>query len=366
MDNFIELALESLKQKGESGLEIFLEKGYTFITETNCIKGVYGKYTFLKECFNLLFAKCCLSVDFLEKYFEYLDLSNYMLYKRGELPEWFLIKHKEKFSEHKQAICHYCKLSENFIVSYPELIEWKFVNQMSNLTPEFIEKHLDKLDIDTIYEYGNILFSEDFITKHMPKTPKGWKGVLIDQKLSNDFIDKYVMTLNDWEWLSRNRYITTDQVKKYYDKLMILDVVENHQVHLDDELMEKIIKEKNDQVTKYLLLYHKVSPDVLDKCWSLFPTNNKHIIFERQKLSEWFLSKHEKEIDIFENWYTILKNPKYDSIFLERWFNKCKKMGRNGYDILCRLDKKFIEEHEKEIEDIAKGLYEDVLKSDSK
>jgi len=106
---------------------------------------------------------------------------------------------------------------------YPEKIKWDEIHLNSNLTEEFIEKHLDKIDPCFIYTSR---ISLEFILKHQahPRLREHiwnyiWKNynILCKNDSAMEFIQKHIKKVN-WKELSNNQNITEKFIKKHFNE----------------------------------------------------------------------------------------------------------------------------------------------------
>jgi hypothetical protein len=164
----------------------------------NILKGNDWKY---------IFQNYYLSIDLIEKY-----------YKRIELPEVAKIA---------------AKFQPNVAIIFKNKFTLGFISQYQNLTEDFIEKHSDEIDWDSIGKYQTL--SEEFIEKYQNKL--NWLFIGKKQVLSEQFIEKFADKL-DWTFISKYQKLSDEFIIKHaselYKKCLLLN--EN----LSDELKEKI------------------------------------------------------------------------------------------------------------------------------
>jgi hypothetical protein len=86
---------------------------------------------------------------------------------------------------------HSERVLENNIELFSQT-EWNWVSIYQVLSEEFIEKHLNKLDLFYVSAFQKL--SEKFIEKHSDKL--NWDNISKFQKLSEQFIKKHINKIN--------------------------------------------------------------------------------------------------------------------------------------------------------------------------
>jgi hypothetical protein len=93
-------------------------------------------------------------------------------------------------------------------------INWKCISINQKLSEEFIEKYIDKVDWDYISIRQKL--SESFIEKHKDKI--NWVYISQYQTLSESFIEKYGDKIN-WFRISRHQTLSEEFIEKHMDKI---------------------------------------------------------------------------------------------------------------------------------------------------
>jgi hypothetical protein len=132
------------------------------------------------------------------------------------------------------------KHSEKTLEKYIEYFnyeDWIYISSDQKLSEEFIEKYSHKIDWYWISKRKNL--SEKFIEKHSDKVI--WGYISYSQKLSEQFIEKYSDKI-DWYWISRAQKLSEKFIKKHINKINI-DCLLMENENISDKLKNKINQE---------------------------------------------------------------------------------------------------------------------------
>src|SRR5574343_266029 len=113
-------------------------------------------------------------------------------------------------------------------------INWKCISENQKLSEEFIEKYSNKLNWFCISKYQKL--SEEFIDKY--KDNVDWEYISEYQTLSEKFIEKYKDKV-DWYYISKYQKLSEKFIKKHSDK------VEWYWVSKYQTLSKKFIRKYN-------------------------------------------------------------------------------------------------------------------------
>ena len=93
-------------------------------------------------------------------------------------------------------------------------VDWDDISYYQKLSEEFIEKYVDKIEWWYISRYQKL--SESFIEKHIDKVD--WVCISISQKLSEVFIEKHIDKIN-WRYISQCQTLSESFIEKHDDKV---------------------------------------------------------------------------------------------------------------------------------------------------
>ena len=146
---------------------------------------------------------------------------------------------------------------------------------------KFFDKNINnfKFDWNNISEYQKL--SEEFIDKYIDKV--NWSYISGYQKLSEEFIDKYIDKVN-WYFISRYQKLSEDFIEKHIGKVYWYNILMNQK--LSESFIEKYIN-RVDWV--YISQYQTLSEEFIEKHYDKV---NWYYISKHQKLSEEFRQKH--------------------------------------------------------------------------
>lgn len=151
-----------------------------------------------------------------------------------------------------------CFLTETFIETHLDSINFSAISDSQKLTESFIEKHLDKLDVYYILKYQKL--SQKFIEKHLKKFETEWSGsiatILKYQKVNLSFIKRHAKTK-----LHKDTYSRYQRLPAKFIEDNNIRITKNNWMYKDIKFKEKYIKEKtdypifSDKHGKYIIAY---------------------------------------------------------------------------------------------------------------
>lgn len=154
---------------------------------------------------------------------------------------------EDMLDEEVDELCWYSiskmNLSKEFILMYPEELEWEYVlNNKDNpideellekviainpdyincdwsliadnfvISEEFVEKYMQYFDMEMVGQYGVSIFSEDFLIKHKDKL--AWYYILESRDLSVEFLNKHKDFIFWDSYYSHNQHLTIEKIKQ--------------------------------------------------------------------------------------------------------------------------------------------------------
>ena len=217
-------------------------------------------------------------IKFIKKYPKKIDWTN--IVAQENLTPKFIIENQGKFSNIGVILFHQC-VSVEYIISccervHPSSTEWKSISMNPNwnftdqIHLEFLEKNINKLYCDILSM--NKTLTIDFLEKHREKN-WNWELLIYHESLPQDLIDEwflesffkygavswsrisccYVLSEKiideyadkvDWYNISKFHRLTTEFMKKYWNKFSVCSLMENKTLTKDliDENIEKIME----------------------------------------------------------------------------------------------------------------------------
>lgn len=125
------------------------------------------------------------------------------------LSEENIIKYSDKLDWVK--LSENQKLSENIIREFQDKVHWNLISMNQKLSEDFIREFQDKVNWDSISYFQNI--SEGFIREFIDKIE--WTAISFYSKLSEEFIREYASKL-DWEGINEKQ---THLSKEFIDEM---------------------------------------------------------------------------------------------------------------------------------------------------
>ena len=110
----------------------------------------------------------------------------------------------------------------NLFEKYPDRFEWFYLSVNPSITPEFIERHIDKgWYWNWVGLSENPIITPDFVEKHMDKD---WhwhhSGLSTNSSITIEFVERHMD--KSWSWgncgLSSNPSITPEFIEKHADR----------------------------------------------------------------------------------------------------------------------------------------------------
>ena len=169
--------------------------------------------------FQYVFENFCLSEETIERIL-YKLFSNDNMYhlldsfiacvsELSYISEDFIEKHLDKF--YWDSISINQTLSEKFIEKYSDKIDWNYISLNQCLSEDFIERNLDKINLD--YVCSKQKLSEDFISRHNGNYYYYELISKFKQNLSENFIEKNKDKVN-WSLISEYQKLSEDFIRK--------------------------------------------------------------------------------------------------------------------------------------------------------
>jgi len=111
------------------------------------------------------------------------------------------------------------KITPKMIEKYPDLPwDWVYISQNESIysDPEFISKHLSKLNITVIVKKMPLSF---LLSNHIDyfRGTIFWKCIWINPSITHDFFFSHLSENLDWEFLSCNKFFTLDFIDEFID-----------------------------------------------------------------------------------------------------------------------------------------------------
>ena len=156
------------------------------------------------------------------KYIDKYDLFNEAEFNKIPLSEEFIDSYADKVNW--TWISKYQKLSEQFIEKFQEKVYWSEISWNQKLSEQFIEKFQDKVDWSEISCKQKL--SEQFIERfqHKVKDKANWRWISYGQKLSEQFIEKFQEKIN-WEDISSRQKLSERFIYNNFEKLNLTKIV---------------------------------------------------------------------------------------------------------------------------------------------
>jgi len=218
----------------------------------------------------------------------------------------------------------------HLVYKYPDGVDWKALSENPNLTSEFIEKNLDKLNLIEISCHPNMTL--EMIKKHIGKIDWGsvwlnpnlnfsdtetlnfvyqywdiiaWNPLSSHPNLTDEFIGKHSENIN-WNVISTHHKCSYEFVKKYLH-LMNMELFFFNNPYITNKIIENpefiLITETNDPNRIWTLLggNPSLSSEVIDKYgdklyWPYISSNENLTLPLIKKYMDKFEMFHEKVI----------------------------------------------------------------------
>lgn len=263
---------------------------------------------------------------------EHIDNNNYDFFIQNEYAiDWFLISYsltfKEEFMEKFlnkisiKMICRYQELSHEFMRRHKDKLDWDSISgYQRTLTLDFIKEMYEYMKLKYLLNNGNITLPEEFIEEHLEDINK---NSLIEayhyNKFSEDFIRRN--NFNPIKVVGKQRNISLDYIWDNRDKIDWDYVVKYNKI-LTFEFLDKAIEygyiydENSEKYIEYHNLNKKIEEDYKDN-WRY---DNSE---ERKKEQNKKLKKIEKEYQ-YKNkipmWFLLTEISTSHPIKFEEWF----------------------------------------------
>jgi len=155
-------------------------------------------------CMIELFKHCKPDVDFIEEYVKHAQHTSSELWRvisALNLSKDFIIKYKTNLHWDTLVLCNKIDIDSElapFLIN----ISPSILSKHAKLTPEYMDKHADKLDWYYLCEFQEL--PEWLLFKHLDKL--NWGQISLYQDLSNRFMDEFISKLNEIKMKS-NKYL---------------------------------------------------------------------------------------------------------------------------------------------------------------
>ena len=131
------------------------------------------------------------------------DISRYQ-----KLSEDFIREFKDSVNWADISMCQ--KLSEDFIREFKDSVNWTYISRYQKFSEDFIREFKNSVDWTYISMYQKL--SEDFIREF--KDSVNWTNISNYQKLSEEFIREFNLTIDEDNWLYKNKEYKLEQLKR--------------------------------------------------------------------------------------------------------------------------------------------------------
>lgn len=120
----------------------------------------------------------------------YVDYFNGIRWRSRTLPLFWYVYSSQHLSLHK-----YPKEAEQLTAKYKRNVIWSIVSEIQTISEEFIEEHLEHIDINTLMMNENTIVSKKFLYKHR-------------EKINSHNLEWYLRTNKYFKWIMFQRKIT--------------------------------------------------------------------------------------------------------------------------------------------------------------
>jgi hypothetical protein len=288
-------------------------------------------------------------IDLSESFFQsfYFDCDHpqkHFLYINPYLKDSFFRKNIAKCD--KTLLLNRVYMTEDFVEEF-ELFGGMYLTDCKNLSEEFLEKHIDKIEyIDSL--------SEQFTRRHLDKV--NWTRIVFNRKISEAFFEEYYHMVN----IQISYLCMNNQMSEGFFERHILDIRKPAEMYLsmnnsiseaffrkhptlinwdtifyNKNISEKFIRENLDRVNWRCIsnsstMSEEFFEEFLHKLYWPDISYNKHI-------SEAFFQKHIRRL----NWECICYNPSITEEFIEM---NIEYINSYDYKYLITMNQKVSEE----------------------
>lgn len=205
------------------------------------------------------------------------------------------------------------------------LFDWKLISINPNITPDFIEKHLDK-PLDWSYLSSNKFITSEFIEKYINRLDI--ERLSDNQNLNFSIVQKYKNLNWKWDAIISLSSVKISDIKEHIPKPWdFTQLCYNPNVDLNFiEKYKKDIEDWNAVVTQTVYIKELIAKkEVLIK-----PAWSRQYPFEKWENRFWSLLSDNINLteDIIEeyinknwHWHSISSNPNLTLSFIEKWKN---------------------------------------------
>ncbi len=186
------------------------------------------------------------------------------------------------------------KLSEEFIRTFKDRVNWEQISYHQNLSENFIREFHERLNWNRLL--GKQKLSEDFLREFHDRLD--WNVVCVNQELSENFIRDFQSDVN---WLLISQYQKLSLKFIYEFKYRVY----NNAIARNQRLSESFIRRMDVFIGRGIFA---------NSSWRCWWAN----VSENQKLSESFIREHKNKVD----WHYISMCQKLSESFIEEFKNK--------------------------------------------
>ena len=188
-----------------------------------------------------------------------------------------------------------------------------YIEQNPNLTPEFIERHIDNWEWDELSRHPNI--TPEFIGKHIDRD-WNWMKISININITPEFIEKHLDKRWCWRTLSNHPNITQEFIEKHLDKRWDWYTLLNRP-NITQEFIDKHIDKKhiNMHIKKDK---HEINIKFIDNIIKNGNYVNWSIISKNRYITMEFIERYIHNIDfrkLSENLFHINKHTAYTKVY---------------------------------------------------
>lgn len=222
-------------------------------------------------------------------------------------------------------------LSEEFFEKHKDKVDWNSIFGNPNLSEEFFEKYIDKVNwyrlcsiiSEQFFEkYKDRIFSED-----VERDSILWKRLCMNTNLSEEFFEKYIDKL-EWWYILENPSISEEFFERHWDR-----VKEFKSAYIrnpgSESFIEKIGKKEllpSPRLQHWFLLEisknKNLSPQFIERQVVNIMEHNKNILYtsliSEINVTEEFIEKYMDVIDFDQ----LCHNPHVSEQFFEKYIDK--------------------------------------------
>lgn len=231
-----------------------------------------------------------LSEKFMEKYIQYIDFESVCRYQK--LSEEFIEKYKNKVDW--RNISKYQSLTEEFIEKYKDKVDWYYICSHQIMSEEFMDKMHDYLIIDNVIIKHKKL-KEWFIDKYLDDM--NIFTLLINQRLKINYIFKLMKKINFKIYSEEEIMRCLLEKQKVNEQFIIeyIDIMDKYSlcwpsIACDQKLSEEFMDKYSDKLEwSYIARHQKFSLEFYNKHIEKFKGAHKHLMLRyNYKIKKWY------------------------------------------------------------------------------